>query len=562
MGSNLDPLLMREVTDEMATRMRDDYDRNYRTKQELIKRNNKLEQDQIDSSMKKAGGKRDLDLSGRINVSNHHHQHHIQSSAPPAHQLQFNDDQFCSNRNFTVGYCLNNSTSRPTQLEENIKIANKMMNRKCIECHNQQKASNRMSFNLQKQDDELTSLVDNNQATIAANHCLLKDECPKICIDNCVADCMDKQSIRSIKSTSSNKSIIKTNSKIKKPLAVAVSSQANCMKPITKNKLSNASNSTNATNLSRISCNQHSLRKLSCTNECCFQKSQENYSETSSMGNSSSGVGLDFESKLNEDAESNSELSDTNEQQHSQVCSKNQTSGYQSNVFSNCCSNNNSSCSNKSNNSNGSTNNSDTLDQISSLEQTTFEKASSSSPDRPTSNEIASSKSKRLSLETAIKGLVSYNKNQRRSSIGSNKNKNISPKLKSSKKADRFSSTFSKNSSILNNNNSFQADESSSHANQLNSNHQSVNHHFETHQLSNQQYAPIKKHSCSIRSNSFTPSFPDNNHTIEIDDQIADGLFDNFLRRGNRTDSFDRLSNLTDFNNEKRSKKKITNKIN
>lgn len=233
--------------------------------------------------------------------------------------------------------------------------------------------------------------LDDNQETIAANHCLkaVDDE-----IEYMDRHCALRHSSTSIQSI--NKELISRQEAVEMQAgrqSTVASNQRRCItrtvnhcsnscsnsgKLSNARQLSNASNSTNASNLTnstaqstghasslhpsdsrRTSCYRHSARRplpasstANCANDCCLPVSQE-HSEVCSLASSD----VDYECKLDSECSGN-ELNQLIKREHSQSSLPNRTSGYQSNVFSN------------------NSNNSDTLDQVSSLEQTSLDKAS------------------------------------------------------------------------------------------------------------------------------------------------------------------------------------------
>lgn len=363
---------MRDVTDEIAIRMRNE-EKCYEIKPEMIKRkNDKIKK--INSTLKKYENN---DLSDCISLANNHH---LMNSCLPSAPMQ---NQYCLDQNFSktncytnylnecsnncsnnhqsryIANCTNNCLSNnfvtplKTHPDNQMKKDRIQHSSQCIEqCINHSQSDQQngsMTYsqpeNNDDDDDEINLIMDANQETIVANHCLksIKDEC------------IERHSSLSKKSNQS----IKKNVKIKNnQLTVSnrCSNANSCSSNIAANlKNTNSRRTSNQTNISRKSSSS------CCKNEfyANSQRSEENFlqvhSETSSLDNSSSGVGLDFESKLNDDDGSTSGLSVNQLRlikcRNSQISSQNRTSGYQSNVFSN------------------NSNNSDTLDQASSLEQ-------------------------------------------------------------------------------------------------------------------------------------------------------------------------------------------------
>lgn len=190
--------------------------------------------------------------------------------------------------------------------------------------------------------------MDENQETLAANHCLKAND-----------ECMDRHcSLRqsSISNQSIREVVVRKNAGLSGEQPTA--NQRRCSNRMIAHDSSSCNNhGSNSSNSSKTGCCRHSSRPLqaACANECCL-RSQE-HSEICSLASSDVVLEYDDECKLN-DSECFGNESSTLAKHSPNGSTPNRTSGYQSNAFSN------------------NSNNSDTLDQVSSLEQTSLDKAS------------------------------------------------------------------------------------------------------------------------------------------------------------------------------------------
>lgn len=369
LGSNLDPLIMRNITTEIANKMRKD-DKEFRTgKPEKKKRTSRF------GSFRKFSRKKKEDS----NCLSNELKYHLQSTAPPASYLEHNHGQYnqyldqnhmrliCGSAIVNRGYndamnnynkssccvdncCSDSSNNYPTKNRTNyqqnlnfIKQKNELVHSNCIGCFSQQTATLPAKYVDQQQksnyfetkeencfveleqsnqteaedDEEIINCCSDNKESLAIDHCLRsKDN------DQCALEELRSTNYlnRFVPDKNNMKSIKKEELKDLKPKNSlhTVSSHLDLEQSnSTKSKLSDASelsnksnltNSTNLTNLDNLN-NQVNISRKSysnCTNNCYSNGKSRADSELSSLANSSSGVGLDFESKLNG---SNSELS-------------------------------------------------------------------------------------------------------------------------------------------------------------------------------------------------------------------------------------------------------------
>lgn len=434
LGSNLDPLLMREVTEEMAARMRKD-DQQYQEKMMRGRKDEMIEKSRSTSYNPLSGFRKKRPELTDCAQADEHQRNATRPTAPslsnpycidppaiypapeytsggylpnahcrPSERYTANCTDNCPSNHFVTANRAPTIRAEKTATQPSLKNDHRIHSNRfnprpsttISHSYHQQSAAadveqlaisersgcRQSCCNSQTIGENDEDYMDDNQETLAANHCL------KAADDECMdRHCALRHSSISNQSISKAELITRQEEMQAGCQSTVVSNQRRCItraashcsnsgKLSNARQLSNASDSSNASNLTNSTAQStghaSSLHPLDskrtsgfstrrslpcsstagCANDCCLPTSRsQEHSELCSLASS------DYECKLDSECSGN-ELNRLIKCDHSQSSLPNRTSGYQSNV-----------CSNNSNNS-------DTLDQVSSLEQTSLDKAS------------------------------------------------------------------------------------------------------------------------------------------------------------------------------------------